>query len=169
MNFVWKTSVSAVVIGCCFVSFVSAEQSNGCDPWDVIGCDEMACEQSGCDVIGCDSCCDSVACRGCNASGCLAKLTQHLRPSDHCFDDFISPMIDFVHFEDPRNLTELRPIFVTHQFPATLGPGNIAAGGSVQLFALQFRVALTERLSLIAVKDGYILDNSEGTLDTAVL
>jgi hypothetical protein len=74
-------------------------------------------------------------------------------------------MIDFVHFEDPRNLTELRPIFMTHQFPGTLGPGAIPAGGSVQLFALQFRLALTERLSLIAVKDGYAIDNSEGALD----
>jgi len=74
-------------------------------------------------------------------------------------------MIDFVHFEDPRTLTELRPIFLTQRFPDTLGPGNVPAGGNFQLIALQFRIALTERLSLIAVKDGYIFDNSEGTLD----
>ncbi|WP_236696177.1 hypothetical protein [Rhodopirellula islandica] len=169
MNCVWKASALAVVMGCCLTSFASAGQSSGCDPLGLVGCDAVSCDEFGCDGDGCDSFCDSVACRGCKAAGCLASLKQHLRPSDHCFDDFISPMIDFVHFEDPRNLTELRPIFVTHQFPATLGPGNIPAGGSVQLFALQFRVALTERLSLIAVKDGYILDNSEGTLDTLLL
>lgn len=112
--------------------------------------------------MGCDSACDGMANRG----GRLAKLTSLIRPSDRCFDDFISPMIDFVHFEDPRNLTELRPIFVHHNIPNALGPGAVPAGGSVQLFAAQFRIALTDRLSLIAVKDGYILDSTEGDLDT---
>ncbi|WP_146517078.1 hypothetical protein [Rubripirellula amarantea] len=83
-----------------------------------------------------------------------------IKPSDQCFDDFISPMINFVFFEDPRNVTELRPIFVNHRIPDSLG------GGDIQLFALQFRVALTERLSLIAVKDGVIIDNTGGALDT---
>jgi hypothetical protein len=88
-----------------------------------------------------------------------------IKRSDHCFDDFISPMINFVHFEDPRNLTELRPIFVNHWVPNTVG-NNVPAGGQIQLFAVQFRVALTERLSLIGVKDGYIWDNTKGDLDT---
>ena len=74
-------------------------------------------------------------------------------------------MINFVFFEDPRTLTELRPIFLTHQVPDVIGSG-VTAGGSIQLFALQFRVALTERLSLIAVKDGVIVDNTDGTLGT---
>ncbi|WP_246146240.1 hypothetical protein [Rubripirellula lacrimiformis] len=134
------------------------------------------CQESCCDSGCCDGGCDSLA--GCNvaeaASSCLPKLNSFARKldgmgfiqkSDHCFDDFISPMIDFVHFEDPRNLTELRPIFVHHNFPNTLGPANIPAGGSAQLIAMQFRIALTDRLSLIAVKDGYLIDNSEGQLD----
>ncbi len=32
--------------------------------------------------------------------------------SDHCFDSFISPVSNPVYFEDPRTLTELRPIFI---------------------------------------------------------
>ncbi|TWU08442.1 hypothetical protein [Stieleria varia] len=132
-------------------------------------CDTVACCDADpcCDSFGCDSGCDACGCdsSGCLCGGFLSGLKSRLRQSDHCFDDFISPMIDFVHFEDPRNLTELRPIFMTHQFPSTLGPANIPAGGSAQLFALQFRIALTERLSLIAVKDGYVIDNSEGALD----
>ena len=88
-----------------------------------------------------------------------------IKPSDRCFDDFVSPMINFVHFEDPRNVTEIRPIFVNHWVPNTIG-NNIPAGGSIQLLAMQFRVALTERLSLIGVKDGYIWDNTDGALDT---
>jgi hypothetical protein len=88
------------------------------------------------------------------------KLLGCLKPSERCFDDFISPMINFVFFEDPRTLTEVRPIFLNHNVPNALG------GGSIQLYAMQFRLALTERLSLIAVKDGYIVDKTGGTLDT---
>ena len=119
----------------------------------------------------CDSAgCDSLAGRGCDFSGCGTAsermLSGLIKPSDRCFDDFISPMINFVYFEDPRNLTELRPIFLHHRLPANVGTGPLAAGGSVQLYALQFRIALTERASLIAVKDGYIVDNiGDGPVD----
>jgi len=106
------------------------------------------------------SCCESGGCGHCDLG-----LLDCLKPSDHCFDDFISPMINFVFFEDPRTVTELRPIFVNHWVPSTIG-NNVAAGGTVQLYAAQFRVALTDRLSLIATKDGFIVDNTEGTLDT---
>ncbi|MCG8650844.1 MAG: hypothetical protein MI861_13480, partial [Pirellulales bacterium] len=43
---------------------------------------------------------------------------------------------------------------------------NIPAGGTIQLMAVHFRLALSERLSLIGVKDGYINDNTNGALDT---
>ncbi|MGB7328042.1 MAG: hypothetical protein WBD31_24415 [Rubripirellula sp.] len=129
------------------------------------GCTDLGCAATGCASGGCDVGCDS----GCD-SACLDSIAHKLnscgwiKPSDPCFDDFISPMINFVFFEDPRTVTELRPIFVTHQVPNTIGAG-VPAGGSIQLFALQFRIALSERLSLIAVKDGYIVDNTEGALD----
>ena len=74
-------------------------------------------------------------------------------------------MINFVFFEDPRTLTELRPIFVQHTLPNRVGtiPLN---GGRVSLYAAQFRIALSERLSLIAVKDGFIVEDLEpGLLD----
>ena len=126
-----------------------------------------------CEIAACDSsCCDAGCCdSGCCDSGCLDRLACDfdcsglIKPSDHCFDDFISPMINFVYFEDPRTLTELRPIFVHHNVPDTIGNG-VAAGGSIQLYAAQFRLALSDRLSLIAVKDGYIVADTAGTLDT---
>ena len=153
--------------------------NDACDSaCDLGGCDAGCGDTNFCDGGFCDSAfyngggCDSIgACGACGKSaslcGCLTgmNLLGFIKPSDHCFDDFISPMIDFVFFEDPRTLTELRPIFVQHRFPNQLGPANIPAGGDAQLFALQFRLALTERLSLIAVKDGYIVDGSEGALD----
>ena len=121
--------------------------------------DDSCCDVS-CD-IGCDDDCGSA----CDDGGFASMLTGLIKPGDPCFDDFISPMINFVYFEDPRNLTELRPIFVSHWVPNTIGNG-IPAGGSVQLYAAQFRLALTDKLSLIAVKDGFIVDNTGGTLDT---
>lgn len=127
-------------------------------------CSSPGCDSEQCDIIPtCSSCDADISCD----SGCgLGSLCNGLiKPSDHCFDDFISPMINFVHFEDPRNVTELRPIFVNHWVPNRIG-NNIDAGGSIQLYAMQFRVALTDRLSLIAVKDGFIVDETNGTLGT---
>ncbi|MAT68513.1 MAG: hypothetical protein CMJ58_03220 [Planctomycetaceae bacterium] len=78
-----------------------------------------------------------------------------IKPSDHCFDDFISPMTNPTLFEDPRTLTELRGIFLQHKVP--LVP---AAGGDIQVYALQIRAALTDRLSIIATKDGYAVSSN---------
>jgi len=141
-----------------------------CDSGCVTAACDLGCDAGfgdafgGCDGIGCDGC--DACSLGCLGDGCRGSefLGGLIKPSDRCFDDFISPMINFVHFEDPRTLTEIRPIFVNHWVPDTIGNG-IAAGGTIQLLAMQFRVALTERLSLIGVKDGYIWDNTDGTLD----
>ena len=129
-------------------------------------CDSGLCDDSCCDSLGCGGLgCDDAGCGACGGSGggcgCLGDL---IKSSDRCFDDFISPMINFVHFEDPRTVTELRPIFVNHWVPNRIG-NNVPAGGTIQLMAVQFRVALSERLSLIGVKDGYIWDNTGGALD----
>ncbi len=111
---------------------------------------------------------------GCDAGGCdderfcesfIKGAAGLVRRSDHCFDDFISPMLDPVFFEDPRNLTELRPIYINQWVPDVIG-SDVPAGGSFAVYAAQFRIALTERLSLIATKDGYIVDDTEGALDT---
>lgn len=132
-------------------------QSAGCgaDCGDACGdgCAE-GCGESCCGLFGCPE----LSLFG--SSGC-SGLIQHSEP---CFNDFISPMINFVFFEDPRTVTELRPIFVHHNVPNVIGAG-VPAGGSVQLYAMQFRVALTDRLSLIAVKDGYIVDDTGGALN----
>ena len=116
----------------------------------------------------CDSgCCDpGDSCCGSCLSGCGfgsghwlddvlgGKSCGLLKPSDHCFDDFISPMTNPVFFEDPRTLTEARFIFINHSVP-----GNLF-GNEAQLYALQMRAALTENLSLIATKDGFIVSEN---------
>ena len=97
----------------------------------------------------------------CRCSGCgPGLLGNFLKPSDHCFDDFISPMSNFIFFEDPRTLTEARAIFLHHELPNPVAAG--IPGGEVQLYAVQLRFALSERLSLIAVKDGYLVTDIDG-------
>lgn len=123
---------------------------------------EICCEES-CDA----TCCDSYGWDHGYLDRLKCRLDHNhlIKPSDHCFDDFISPMINFVFFEDPRTLTEVRPIFLNHWVPDVIGSG-VTAGGSVQLYAMEIRLALTEKLSFIATKDGYIVDGTGGTLTT---
>jgi hypothetical protein len=97
----------------------------------------------------CDPCCD------CGSACCDEKLFGLFRRSDHCFDSFISPMTNPVFFEDPRTLTEARAIYLNHNVPAAAG------GGDIQLMAVQLRAALTERLSLVASKDGYVISTND--------
>lgn len=99
---------------------------------------------------GCSSnCCDTNNCLGNGIFGCGL-----IKKSDHCFDDFISPMTNPVFFEDPRNLTEARAIFMQHKVPLAAG------GGDVNLYALQLRARLSENVSLIATKDGYVTSSN---------
>lgn len=121
-----------------------------CNPMQLSSCDP--CGKGLFGKAGCDSgSCDALG--GCS-SGLLGLGL--IKQSEHCFDDFISPMTNPVYFEDPRQLTEVRAIFINHKLPVILG--NPA--GRIQVWAVQARVRLTDRLSLIAVKDGYIESQS---------
>lgn len=97
-------------------------------------------------VLTYDACSD-----GCGLPSLLLGCFQKTEP---CFDDFISPMTNPVFFEDPRNVSEIRTIFLQHRVPAA------ALGGDIQLYAVQLRARLTERLSLIAAKDGFIVSDN---------
>ena len=82
------------------------------------------------------------------------NLLSRIQPSEEGFDCFVSPITNPIYFEDPRNLTELRPVYIRHNFPAALG------GGGINVYALQLRARLSENVSLIAIKDGYIESDS---------
>lgn len=73
--------------------------------------------------------------------------------SDHAFDQFISPVSNPFLFEDPRSLTEVRPIFLYQQVPG--GQPNFQ-GGNIWFAGLQGRVALTKRLSVTLNKIGAV-------------
>jgi hypothetical protein len=110
---------------------------------DGSGC-VMPCGDGGC---GQSTCCGEC----CGGGGFLGGL---IKPSDHGFDGFISPMTNPVFFEDPRTLTEARIIFLHHTVP------NSALGGEINLYAMQLRAALTDRLSFIATKDGFVVSSN---------
>lgn len=76
--------------------------------------------------------------------------------SDHCFDDFISPMSNPFLFEDPRSLTELRPIFF---YQTISGDNSTYHGGNIEFFGLQGRIAITQRFSIVLSKLGGVVIN----------
>jgi hypothetical protein len=68
------------------------------------------------------------------------------------YDGFVAPLSMPYVFEDPFATTGLSAYYIWHEFPDQ----SITAGGSATVYALQIRVALTDRLSLIATQDGYM-------------
>jgi hypothetical protein len=89
-----------------------------------------------------------------------------LRGYEHFYDPVGNPL----YFETPFNNTSFKFLYLWHGFP----DGSQIGGGDLSAFALQIRLALTERLGFIATKDGYtvlnagILPPDEGWNDFAV-
>jgi hypothetical protein len=87
---------------------------------------------------------------------------QTFPESDHCFDDlgFISPVSNPFFFEDPRALTELRPLFIYQTAPNST---PIFRGGHSEFFGVQGRLAICERWSIVINKLGFVsLNPKEG-------
>lgn len=85
------------------------------------------------------------------------------------FENFYNPVGDPLYFETPFNNTGVRFLYLHHTFD----DGSVLKGGDLNVYALQARIALTERLGFIATKDGYsdlnaeILPKDEGWNDIA--
>jgi hypothetical protein len=88
-----------------------------------------------------------------NCGQAMTANNHALFQSDHCFDNFISPVTNPFFFEDPRSLTEVRPIFM---YQSTPGSNYIFHGGDVEWFGTQARLALTDRLSFVISELGFI-------------
>ena len=85
-------------------------------------------------------------------------------------DNAISPVTNPIFFEDPQVNSEVRPIFAYHN----IDDDFVTQGGNAQLYAVQLRWAITDRLAVIATKDGWIdlnpsagVDKSDGWADLA--
>lgn len=64
----------------------------------------------------------------------------------------IAPVANPLFFESPLIESEIRPLFMYHRIADDLGTG----GGDVQVYAVEARWAVNDRLALIATKDGFI-------------
>lgn len=66
--------------------------------------------------------------------------------------------------------TNVHPIFIYHGLPnrvntiKTVNGGSLPVGGDVEVYALQFEIALNDRLSIVATKDGYVDFNADESL-----
>jgi len=79
--------------------------------------------------------------------------SRKLFESDHAFDNFASPTTNLFLFEDPRALTEVKPMYMYQTIP---GGNNTLQGGNVNYLGGQARVAITERISFVINKFGWI-------------
>jgi hypothetical protein len=70
---------------------------------------------------------------------------------DTAFDNFVSPITNPFLAEDPRSVTELRPIFIYQSIPANQ---PYLQGGSALFLGTQARVAFTDRFSVVLHKFG---------------
>lgn len=72
--------------------------------------------------------------------------------SDTTFKDFASPVSNPFYFEDPRALTEIRPVFIWQHTPNT---NPIFNGGNNFVLAARGSVAFTPYLSLVVSRLGW--------------
>ena len=93
---------------------------------------------------------------------CLTAATTNAQ-AQNWKDHAISPVSNPLFFEDPLIHSEIRPLFVQHNIDSSFA----TKGGNARVYAIQLRYALTERLALIATKDGYIEFNPKAGLKHA--
>lgn len=76
------------------------------------------------------------------------------------FTRYVPPATNAVFNETPLITTELRPLY----FHQTIPNDFLTDGGNIDIIAAQARLALTERLGLIATTDGYAWADFDSTL-----
>jgi hypothetical protein len=73
--------------------------------------------------------------------------------SDHCFDSFCSPVSNPFYFEDPRALTEVRPLLIFQRVP---GANPYFQGGDIWFYGVQGRLAINDVFSVVINKLGAV-------------
>lgn len=81
-------------------------------------------------------------------------------------DRIPTPVTNPLFFEEAQIRSDVRPIFMHHNLGSTVDSdlGPLPLGGDAQVFAIQLRYAINDRLAIIATKDGYIDFNPNATL-----
>jgi len=81
---------------------------------------------------------------------CSSALAAEAGSSTDWKKKAISPVANPLFFESPLIESEARPIYMHHKI------SDDFVGGFARIYAVQLRYAVTERLGIIATKDGYI-------------
>jgi len=92
--------------------------------------------------------------------GLAASAQAADAPKSDWTSELIAPVANPILFESPTIGSEVRPLFLYHR----LNDNFATQGGDVEVYALQFRLKLTEKLALIATKDGWIDFNPDKAL-----
>ncbi|WP_316348559.1 hypothetical protein [Desulfuromonas acetoxidans] len=84
------------------------------------------------------------------------------------FDRYIMPLSNPVYNAEARNKTMIRPIYLYQNLPEKVqtSVGKVPLDGHVQGVALAATIALSERFSIVAVKDGYLDCEPDETLSS---
>ncbi|NIR60159.1 MAG: hypothetical protein GWO02_11905 [Gammaproteobacteria bacterium] len=83
---------------------------------------------------------------------------------DDGFRRYVPPVSNPIFNETPYITTELRPIYLHNEIPESFP----SQGGNIDVIAVGFRIAVTERLAIIGTKDGYAdIDFDEALPDEA--
>jgi hypothetical protein len=98
----------------------------------------------------------------------IAPITP-AAPEADAFSNIRRPITNPTLFDLALPSTNVHPIIAYHRLPDTIETqgGQLALGGDVELYALQFEIALNEQLSLVAVKDGYVRFNPDNPAFTS--
>jgi hypothetical protein len=78
---------------------------------------------------------------------------NHFHSNVFCQGDIISPVSNPFFFEDPRALTEIKPLFIYQEAPHGT---PIFRGGDSEFYGLQARLALTDHWSIVLNKFGLV-------------
>ncbi len=87
-----------------------------------------------------------------NSGGSSGSVRQPFQ-SDHAFDGLISPVSNPFFFEDPRSLTEIKPLFIYQSVPRN---DPYFQGGSAEFYGVQGRLAFNEKWSVVINKLGFV-------------
>ena len=99
-------------------------------------------------------------------AGDTSKVVIEEPPAINPFDAAIRPITSPTLFDLAVPRTQAHAIFMHQNHPGHLSTtlGRLPVGGDFQLYALQLEIALSEKFSLVAAKDGYIDFNPDATL-----
>lgn len=81
-----------------------------------------------------------------------AALAANAADPKNWEENTISPVVNPIFFEAPQIQNEVRPLFALHTFDKDF----LGTDANVRVYAIQLRYAVTEKLAIIATKDGYI-------------